>query len=326
MSFTFKNSGTWRVYDNSGSYSHRSPYFKFTTPTTWTKDKQVTSGSAICAGGGVTGNVASGAQTSSNYVWSNITAISTARQYPHGVGNASNFTLAGGYNGSSAVENSQTWNGTSWATEIGSSVERRDSAGGAGSYDDIFIAFGRNGSGTLLNSSSKFNGTSWSTEAGSGTAREGTVGTGASDSALFAGGYASGNSSEVNSYNGTSWATVASRAMDSAVYGLSMGASSSDSAHVAGGYPSGYSADFDGSTWTSTSPYPVQAATHFFAGGGGKKDEHLTMGGHFPTSTRYNTTYLWNGTAWLLDKGDLKENKQGGAGDCTARQKQQQKK
>ena len=289
------------------------------TPATWTKDKQVTSGSAICAGGGVTGNVASGAQTSSNYVWGNITAISTARQYPFGVGNASNFTIAGGYNGSASVENSQTWNGTSWATEIGSSEERRDTSGGAGSYDDIIIAFGRNNSGTLLNSASKFNGTTWSAvSSNAGTAREGTVGTGASDSALFAGGYSTGNSSEVNSYNGTAFASE--QAMGSAHYGLSMGASASDSAHVAGGYPSGYCADFDGSTWTTTTAYPVASATHFFAGGGGKKDEHLTMGGHLSPSTRYNTTYLWNGTAWITkDNSTLTENKQGGAGDCTAR-------
>ncbi len=35
MSYTLKNSGSWRVYDNSGSYSHRSPYFKFTTGDSW---------------------------------------------------------------------------------------------------------------------------------------------------------------------------------------------------------------------------------------------------------------------------------------------------
>ena len=293
------------------------------TPATWTKDRQVTSDSALCSGGKSTdgGSPTTNTQASSDGVWANITAISTARQMPHGIGNANNFTIAGGYNG---VNDSQTWNGTSWATAIPINTQRRDTSAIAGSYDDCVVACGRNTAGTLLNTASKFDGTTWSaTSSNANTAREHPCGSGQADSMLVAGGYgASATSDAVDSYDGTTFTN--GTALPNAVYGSNMAASANDSAHITGGYSGGgstpYSGTYDGSTWTDTGQYPVSTA-HYFGGGGGDRDEHLVMGGYNANVTPYayyDTTYLWNGTSWVA-KNDITEDKAQGAGDCTAR-------
>mgnify|MGYP003650874961 CR=1 FL=1 len=293
------------------------------TPATWTKDRQVTSGSALCSGGKSTdgGSPTTNTQASSDGVWANITSISTARQMAHGIGNANNFTIAGGYNG---VNNSQTWNGNSWATEIAINTQRRDTTAIAGSYDDCVVACGRNTAGTLLNTASKFDGTTWSaTSSNANTAREHPAGSGQADSMLVAGGYdASGTSDKVDSYDGTTFTN--GTVLPNAVYGSNMAASANDSAHITGGYSGGgstpYSGTYDGSSWTATTQYPVSTA-HYFGGGGGDRDEHLVMGGYNANVSPlayYDTTYLWNGTSWVA-KNDLMEDKAQGAGDCTAR-------
>ncbi|MHA1740282.1 MAG: hypothetical protein ACTSWD_16955 [Candidatus Heimdallarchaeota archaeon] len=281
------------------------------TPATWTKDRQVTSGSAMTAGGGTGGGGTTNAQTSSNYVWTNIASISTARQYTFGTGNASNFTIGG----ANSVENSETWNGSSWATAISTDTQRRDTTATAGSYNDMIVAYGRNNAGTLLNSSSTFNGTTWSAGVTANTAREHPCGAGQSDSMLIAGGYESGGTSnKVDSYNGTTFTTET--VLPTASYGQNMGASASNSAHIAGGNVA-MSGTYDGTTWTNTTELSV-STTHYFAGGGGDRDEHLVMGGYTPSSNNYDTTWLWDGTSWV-SKNALTISKRGGAGDCTAR-------
>jgi hypothetical protein len=281
-----------------------------TTPATWTKDRQVTSGSAMTAGGG-TSSATTNAQTSSNYVWTNIASISTARLYTFGTGNASNFTIGG----ANSVENSETWNGSSWATAISTDTQRRDTTATAGSYNDMIVAYGRNNAGTLLNSSSTFNGTTWSAGVTANTAREHPCGAGQSDSMLIAGGYeSSGTSNKVDSYNGTTFTTET--VLPTASYGQNMGASASNSAHIAGG-ATAMSGTYDGTTWTNTTELSV-STTHYFAGGGGDRDEHLVMGGYISSGTNYDTTWLWNGTSWV-SKNALTTAKRAGAGDCTAR-------
>jgi len=269
----------------------------------------VTSDTAISAGGG-TSSATTNAQTSSSYVWSNITAISSARQYCFGTGNADNFTVAGGHN----VDNSQTWNGSSWATEIALNTERRDTTATAGAYNDMIVVAGRNNSGTLLNSSATFNGTTWSAGASVVTAREHPCGSGESDSMLVAGGYDGvPTTDKVDSYDGSSFSVET--VMPTASYGQNMGASAFDSAHVAGGNVA-MSGTYDGTTWTNTTELSV-STLHYFGGGGGFRDDHIVMGGH-DSGTDYDTTWLWNGTAWVA-KGDLTVVKRGGAGDCTVR-------
>jgi hypothetical protein len=103
--------------------------------------------------------------------------------------------------------------------------------------------------------------------------------------------------------------------MGTASYGQNMGASARDSAHVAGGNVA-MSGTYDGTTWTNTTELSV-STTHYFAGGGGDRDEHLVMGGMSP-GTDYDTTWLWDGTSWV-SKNALTISKRGGAGDCTAR-------
>jgi|TARA_R110000824_G_scaffold355416_1_gene542592 hypothetical protein len=274
-----------------------------------------TSDIGICAGGSTATAANTNAQTSSSYVWSNISALSTARQYTFGVGNANNFTIAGGY---LAVNNSQTWNGSAWATEIALDTERRDTTAIAGSYNDCIVANGRNTAGTLLDTSSTFNGTTWSGGATAGTAREHPAGSGARDSMLVAGGYTAAPSTLVDSYDGSSFSTET--AMPTASYGQSLAASAYDSAHITGGYSTFlYTGTYDGSAWTATTSYPV-SQTHYFGGGGGVIDDHLCMGGYKADGgiVKYDTTNLWNGTAWVA-KGNLTEIKYGGGGDCTAR-------
>ncbi len=279
---------------------------------------EATTDKGICAGGRVGSSPAfnTNAQTSSSYSWSNITAISSGRSYAFGVGNADNFIVGGGYS-TSPPDNSQTWNGSSWASEVALNAERKDTTAAAGSYDDMIVAYGRNNAGGLLNSSSTWNGSSWSSGATGGTAREGTSGTGARDSMLVAGGYISASSALVDSYDGSSFSTET--AMPTAAYGQNMGASAYDSAHITGGYSTTvYSGTYDGSSWSNTTCYPV-STTHFFGGGGGIIDDHLAMGGYKAAGfVYYKTTNLWNGTAWV-NKNDLTENKSGGGGDCTAR-------
>jgi len=300
--------------DDGSSFTDRSFDYMYkiisTTPATWTKDRQVTSGSAMTAGGG-TSSATTNAQTSSNYVWTNIASISTARLYTFGTGNASNFTIGGSQN----VENSETWNGSSWATAISTDTQRRDTTATAGSYNDMIVAYGRNNAGTLLNSSSTFNGTTWSAGVTANTAREHPCGAGQSDSMLIAGGYdSSAPSTSVDSYNGTTFTTET--VLPTASYGQNMGASASNSAHIAGG-ATAMSGTYDGTTWTNTTELSV-STTHYFAGGGGDRDEHLVMGGYISSGTNYDTTWLWNGTSWV-SKNALTTAKRAGAGDCTAR-------
>ena len=70
-----------------------------------------------------------------------------------------------------------------------------------------------------------------------------------------------------------------------------------------------YTGTYDGSAWTATTSYPV-SQTHYFGGGGGVIDDHLCMGGYKADGgiVKYDTTNLWNGTAWVAKGRHLTSN------------------
>jgi hypothetical protein len=256
-------------------------------------------------------------QTSSSYVWSNQTSIASARGYCFGIGNADSALMGGGWDGS-IQDHSQVWSGGSWTSEVSLNTQRRDTTVCGGKYDDCITAYGRNAAGSLINSSSTWDGSSWSAGATGVTAREHCTGAGQKDSCLAAGGYTSSASALVDEYDGSTWSNISS--MSSASYGQSMAATSKDSAHVVGGYSvSTFTGVWDGSSWTSTTAYPISSTVHYFAGGGGSTEDHLTMGGYSNVGySIYDETYLWDGSSWT-QKSDLTQTKYAGAGDCTAR-------
>jgi hypothetical protein len=107
----------------------------------------------------------------------------------------------GGYT-TTAVGNTESWNGTSW-TEVNDLNQVRNSLAGAGTSNTLALAFGGQSPSTPFSGvTQSWNGTSWSNVQDMNTARYDLAGGGSSTLALAAGGSNPGATAATEEWNG----------------------------------------------------------------------------------------------------------------------------
>jgi len=198
------------------------------------------------------------------------------------------------------------YNGTAWTNNSSDAPGGFPYCSGAGVQEEVFVAYGGQGS-SLSSTASYYNGTSWSTSS-AGSARRYGAGFGTGSAAIMCGGggfpwnYPGSFSEE---WNGSSWtstnALAQGRANDNAATGIE-----SAGMLVGGGVfhsPSpgihtyyNLCEEYNGTSWTAGGTLPqAQAAS----GCGGTSAAAISAGGNAPgIGGVNNTTALYNGTAW----------------------------
>jgi len=278
-------------------------------------------GDGLCCGGTSSGGANNNTSVATNYIWSNSAdALNSDRYYmAGGRGYKQAFIVLGGWNGSAMVDNSQIFNGTSWATGVSmvASGVRRNSGAYGGNTESGIVALGTSLTADI-DTSAIWNGSTWAS-AGvvGGGAAEFPQGDGTVDSFIVAGGVR-GNA--VDTYNGDTWSyTGLINLSETTVISGNMGGASAESGHIAGGDYNG-SFDWDGSSWTEVTAYGADCCSGDddtrYVTGGGVKDSHWIMTGHVDAGVGDEHCGVWDGDAWT-ETGDMTAEIYAAAGDGT---------
>ena len=239
--------------------------------------------------------------------WSTGGSLNTARHDLGGAGTQTAALAFGGYT-TTAVANTESYDGTSW-TNVNSLNTARDSgASSRGSYSSALYFMQDNPSTSGINES--WNGTSWTEVTALNTARRQGGGLGAdNESALAFGGTASPPTSVAvcELWDGSSWTEVG----DLNNQGIGIGGAGIVTAGLAVGRRrlaspatwTGKTESWNGTSWTETGDlntdraYPGVLGTYTLA---------LACGGGQPT--RVDNVEDWNGTSWA-EVADLSNNR-----------------
>ena len=202
----------------------------------------------------------------------------------------------GGYDNSTIVENTESWNGSSW-TEVNDLNSDRSDSTGAGTYTAGLVIGGVTPYTAKVES---WDGTNWTETGDLNTARAylGKDGCGTQTAALAVAGYESPpdrNVAIVESWDGSSWTEVGdlntARRQGSATGEQSL-------AIAFGGYTTTESANtetWNGTSWTETNN---MATARRFSSGTGSIVGALAGGGRIGTSA-YANTEEWTADATL---------------------------
>ena len=227
------------------------------------------------------------------------TANTTRRQLGYTTNSPQNdFMGYGGFSPSGFLNNSETYNGTSW-TEGNNLNESKGQLAGAGESSPAALAFGGNSNNA---NTEEYNGTSWSEVNNMNNGRYELGGCGTQTAALACGGDLSppGSSKVVNTeeYDGTNWTTggdlnTSRRENDAA--------GTQTAAIVAGGgVPSGTTATetYNGTAWTTVNSKIRATIAPRTMGGPTSQTAAVTAGGH-DGSAGIVGTEQWNGTNFV---------------------------
>ena len=228
--------------------------------------------------------------------WASGGALNTGRKaFDNAAGTLPAGLVFSGYT-TTAVANTESYNGTSW-TETGDLNTARYISAGDGTATAAFCVGGTPGPKAL---NEHFDGSSW-TEAGDlNTGRQGLGATGTTTASLaFAGESPSGDVAITELYNGSSWTEVGD--LNQAGY-LRGSAGISTASLVFGGSPGPGSTAFfalteswNGSAWTEVSDLNTARTS---GGSSGNYTAALFFGGQTPPNSDSALTEDWNGTAW----------------------------
>ena len=225
--------------------------------------------------------------------------MNSARKQLAGFGSQTSAIVAGGntaYPGTSVVNSTENYNGSSW-TEVNNLNSARNGLTGAGSNSTAGIAYG--GDNPSTGKTESWNGTSFSEVNDLNTSRYVFAGNGTSTSALASGGYSTAITDITESWNGSSWTEV--NDLNTARFGLGGAGADNTSALVFGGQTPGgtvtNSESWNGSSWTEVND--LNTDRMYAKGAFGTATSAVMAGGlDVPPETIYANTEHYNGTSW----------------------------
>ena len=233
--------------------------------------------------------------------WASGSALNTGRTQFGGSGASYNSALGfGGDNGSTQVNNTESYNGSSW-TEVNDLNTARSGTTGFGTQTAAFAVAGF-GSSTLQATVESWNGSSWTETTDINTARRKLSSAGVTTSGIVYGGQPDdgGGQALSESWNGSAW-TETSDLNTARGYGGRLGVSNT-SALMGGGDsrpPSNsgtihaQTETWNGSAWTEVNDLNTARGG---LGGSGTLTDGIVYGGQTPPNL--TNTEAWDGTSW----------------------------
>ena len=233
--------------------------------------------------------------------WSSGGAMNQVRRSPAGCGTQTAGLVFGGFSGSTALNNTETYNGTAWTAVPGTLTTARGKlASASAGVQTAALAFGGStaepSNPGITNVSEEFNGSAW-TAGGALTTppvgRYSLSGAGTQTAGLGFGGYITGTSvNNSEEYNGTSWTegnnlgTAKSAMASFGTQTAAIAALGTDDSTVQNA-----TEEYDGSSWTTGNNVTYTSQN---AGGAGIQTNGLVFGGN----TNLTTTAGYDGTTW----------------------------
>ena len=233
--------------------------------------------------------------------WASGSALNTGRTQFGGSGASYNSALGfGGDNGSTQVNNTESYNGSSW-TEVNDLNTARSGNTGFGTQTAAFAVAGF-GSSTLQATVESWDGSSWTETTDINTARRKLSSAGVTTSGIVYGGQpdSGGGQAQSESWNGSAW-TETSDLNTARGYGGRLGVSNT-SALMGGGDsrpPSNsgtihaQTETWNGSAWTEVNDLNTARGG---LGGSGTLTDGIVYGGQTPPNL--TNTEAWDGTSW----------------------------
>ena len=238
--------------------------------------------------------------------WSSGADLTTARIMLSGAGNSntSAVVFGGRTSGPTAVNNSETYNGTAW-TEGNNVTQARFTGTGFGVETAAVFATGFGfPTATQYTNAETYDGTCWTEVNNLSVGRGYLAGCGGTSGGLAIGGYHSPPATRleiVEDYDGTSWTEVGDLSTAD-VNSLMAAVQGTPTAALAfGGYPgpSNRTESYDGSTWTEVGNLNTSRAN---GAGSGTQTAALCIGGEPPNLTNVES---WNGSTWTETSYDI---------------------
>ena len=263
------------------------------------------SSNGLCAGGLTSPGVVSVVEeftSSTNVITAAVfatggTANTARRQMGYTTNSPQNdFMGYGGFSPGGFINNSETYDGTSWS-EGNNLNESKGQLAGAGESSSAALAFGGNGNNA---NTEEYNGTSWSEQNNMNTGRYELGGAGTQTAGLAVAGESasSGTTTLTEHYNGTSWTT--SGTMNTARRENDAAGTQTAAIVAGGGTPSAIAntETYNGSSWTSVNSKITASVAPRTMGGPTSQTAAITNGGQ-AGSGGFTSTEQWNGTNFV---------------------------
>ena len=248
---------------------------------------------AIAMGGATTSYV----ETYDGSSWTTVNDLNTPRSQMGASSQGSttaSLVFAGATNPgspSSADDETELWNGTSWAEQSGDLNTARRWPIGAGTTTAALCGGGQTSPTATLDVSEEYDGSTWTEGPDLNTGRNAASGNGTQTAALIVAGRLGDSSStdKTETYNGTSWTedTTCNTARNQVCTGIGL----QTAALLVGGQPSpAFTEQWNGTSWTEV----ADLATGRSGGGSaGTSSLGLVGGGEVPAGTTA-TSEEWN--------------------------------
>ena len=225
--------------------------------------------------------------------WASGAALNTSRIYPAGIGTTNSSALAvGGFSGTAAIANNESYNGTSW-TELNDLNSGRYGLNGRGTSTSGIVYAGI--TTARVGNTETWNGTNWTEVNDLSTVRYRAGASGTQTAALCFGGENPGGADIANneSWNGSTWTELAD--LNTARNGLSGGGTQTDGLAFAGEttVATGATEIWNGSAWTEVAD--LNTARFRLAGASQVQNASLAIAGGPPNTA---ATEDWNGSVW----------------------------
>ena len=263
-----------------------------------------TAGLVFGGGDGPAASAKTATESWNGSTWTSVNSIGTARYSLAGFGTQTSAVAAlGNLVPGTITAATEEYDGTSWITTISASTARGAIPGSAGTskaglvfggYTTVRTTTTEEYFSDIANYSAS-SGAAWSSGANYPTNVQGSGSDGTQTAAYSVGGTAPGTIPGTKLYDGTSWTDDANSLNNIRAFMGSCGTQTAG--FVFGGDPATNAAEqWDGSTWTSSSPYDSPKG---FLGACGNQTAALGFGGFTgPPTTRLNTTESWDGSTW----------------------------
>ena len=225
--------------------------------------------------------------------WASGAALNTSRIYPAGIGTTNSSALAvGGFSGTAAIANNESYNGTSW-TELNDLNSGRYGLNGRGTSTSGIVYAGI--TTARVGNTETWDGTNWTEVNDLSTVRYRAGASGTQTAALCFGGENPGGADIANneSWNGSTWTELAD--LNTARNGLSGGGTQTDGLAFAGEttVATGATEIWNGSAWTEVAD--LNTARFRLAGASQVQNASLAIAGGPPNTA---ATEDWNGSVW----------------------------
>ena len=214
-----------------------------------------------------------------------------------GAGTQNAFQVFGGFSPGGFLNNSESYNGTSWTATPNLNSTRGQLSG----FGTTAAAVACGGNPTADTTTEEWNGSSWTSVTGmsSGRYEHGGAGTLTAGLAIM-GDFGPPNpvGSACEEYDGTTWTSGGTSNTGRRELG---GTGSQTAALVGGGNPApgvaGNTESYDGTSWSEVNNLVNERGSNHTMGGLNGQSSSITTGGSSPSAT--STTEIWNGTNWV---------------------------